>query len=528
MFCNIHISRQSNFRGFPMNMYVDPQQETQNGLSQANYVEILVENYNKDLAKIENDISALNNFSATTRNFMNICGTQLSKITEGMLKHLLRVDYWNQVYIRSNIAEFLDTDKKESWRETLRVCTENKTEHPEFTVENVLSTLESWFLDRDTFFADRVDSIFRALSRSHVTNSPEGFSKKMIFNLGCENSFSTGMDMTYKTRERLHDLACCIAKILDLPNPHRLTNHATNNLDLGVRHPFYSGFFEIQVFKSGTLHLWVHPSIALDLNLWLAKKYPSAIPTQFRTKTSKIKEFIYSNDFLTKEDSDYVENVQNNRAWFCGKDFSMEVRERFAKYVGSTVEKVEEKPIERTRYSKYYTLCNYLIRNGYPNIKDHQYYPTPSEIVESIQNYLGDQAESDSIKVLEPSAGSGNLANVFNVSAVDCVEVSPLFCEVLKTKGFVEITNTDFLKFNTNNKYDFIVMNPPYANKRLETHLKHALTMLCENGELLIVAPTGKEKAIRDIAVNKSVNVISNHESVFEDTAIHTSVYSIT
>lgn len=91
----------------------------------------------------------------------------------------------------------------------------------------------------------------------------------------------------------------------------------------------------------------------------------------------------------------------------------------------------------------------------------------------------------------------------------------------------MEITNADFLKFNTNNKYDFIVMNPPYANKRLESHLTHALTMLGENGELLIVAPTGKEKTIREIAVNKSVNIISNHENVFDDTAIHTSVYSI-
>ena len=148
--------------------------------------------------------------------------------------------------------------------------------------------------------------------------------------------------------------------------------------------------------------------------------------------------------------------------------------------------------------------------------------------MESIQGYLGDQAASDSIKVLEPSAGSGNLASVFNANIVDCVEVSPLFCEVLKTKGFIQITNLDFLKFNTNNKYDFIVMNPPYANKRLENHLAHALTMLGENGELLIVAPTGKEKAIREIALNKTLNIISSHENVFDDTAIHTSVYSIT
>lgn len=510
-----------------MNMYVEPQQNMEHGLTQANYVEVLVGQYNKDLENLEKDISALNNLSAKTRNLLHICGTNFRDSTEGKLKHLLNVDYWNQVYIRSNISDFLDADTKSDWHESLRVSIENKSEHPEFTVENVISTLETWYLDRDKFFADRVDSVFRALSRNHVTNTPEGFSKKMIFSSGCENSFSTGMDITYKTRDRLHDLACCIAKTLKLPNPHRLTNHSTNNLDLGVKHTFYSGFFEVQLFKNGSVHLWVHPSIALDLNLWLAKKYPMAIPTEFRTKTAKIKEFTYTNDFLTKEDFDYVELVRENRAWVNGAKFSQEVRERFAKYVGSTVEKVEEKPAEYTRFSVYSSLCNYLIRNGYPNIKDHQYYPTPNEIIVSIQDYLGDQTTNESISVLEPSAGSGNLANIFNPTVVDCVEVSTLFCEVLKAKGFVEITNKDFLKFNSNKNYDFIVMNPPYANKRLENHLQHALTMLGDNGELILVAPTGKEKTIREIALGKSVNIISKHDDVFADTRIHTSVYSI-
>ena len=56
-----------------------------------------------------------------------------------------------------------------------------------------------------------------------------------------------------------------------------------------------------------------------------------------------VKEFVYTNDFLTKDDFDYVNKVRDNHIWFEGKKFSMEVRERFAKYVGSTVEKVEEK-----------------------------------------------------------------------------------------------------------------------------------------------------------------------------------------
>ncbi len=51
---------------------------------------------------------------------------------------------------------------------------------PAFEPSTVRETLTTLLADRGKFFAQRVDGIFRALSRSHVTNSPSGFRKRMI------------------------------------------------------------------------------------------------------------------------------------------------------------------------------------------------------------------------------------------------------------------------------------------------------------------------------------------------------------
>lgn len=509
-----------------MNMHIDFNQAQGNQLTQANYVQTLVEQYQADLVNIEHSIAALNTFSAQTVNLMKVCGTDLQCSSEELLKRFLRISYWKKVYLRSNISELQDAQTKSDWQEKLLINIENKNELPEFTSENVISTLESWYLDRDNMFADRVDSVFRALSRTHVTNSPEGFSKKMIFSSACEDPSDTTIDLKYKTRDSLHDLACCIATILQKPLPHCLTSYSTNNLALGTKHSFYCNFFEIQVFKNGSMHLWVHPSLAIELNLWLAKKYPSAIPTQFRTKTKALKEFTYTHAPLTVDDVKYIESVKEGRAFYRGKEFSDEVRERFAKYLGLSVSEVEELNKCQNRYA-FEKLCSRLIRNGYPNIKDHQYYPTPVSIVDSLKDYLGKQVENTSLKVLEPSAGSGNLASVFNISTVDCIEVSPFFCDVLQAKQFKNIVNGDFLKHKTDKKYDYVVMNPPYADKRLESHLQHALTMLEDDGELLIVAPTGKHKIIGEIAKGRCVNMLSTHTNAFQDTTLTTSLFSI-
>ncbi len=63
-----------------------------------------------------------------------------------------------------------------------------------------------------------------------------------------------------------------------------------------------------------------------------------------------------------------------------------------------------------------------------------------------------------SSKVLEPSAGQGHICKALKelgVESLDCVDIVD--------RGLDNVICTDFLEWNTNKKYDFIITNPPFS-----------------------------------------------------------------
>lgn len=495
---------------------------------QVTYIANLLQQYQRDLDNIDRDVAALHSISDRTHELLRVRGSKIVYTSAGQLKGLLLIEYWNRVYVRSQISQYLDSVKKKEWEQKMQVSPDNTEPFPEFTAANITSTLQEWYLQRENMFADRVDLVFQNLSKTHVTNAPEGFSKKMIFSYACEKESNATLSLSTYKRDLLHDLACCIALILNQPVPPRLSYNSTNYLQSGVKHAFYGDAFEIQLFKNGSMHLWVHPDIALELNIWLAKKYPMAIPTEFRVKTKAIKSYDYGYDPLSGEDVAYIQSIYDGRLWLYLKDHSEAVAARFEKFTGIPQDEILQ-ACKHKLYHRYQELCKLLLRNGYPRIKDHQFYPTPPRIVEDLKNQLGDRVHSESLKVLEPSAGTGNLAGIFSNSfrIVDCVEVSPFFCQVLDVRGMNDIIHLDFLKHRSEKRYDLILMNPPYANKRLEQHLEHALSFLAEDGEIYLIAPTGKAHSVQAMAGDRSVTMLSSYDNQFEDTAISTALYHI-
>ncbi len=87
-------------------------------------------------------------------------------------------------------------------------------EVPKFERGAVISTLKDMLLNRDRFLAERVDGIFKALSKEHVTNQPQGFSKRMILyvydNLGLT---------THKNVGHVNDLRAVISKFMERDEP---------------------------------------------------------------------------------------------------------------------------------------------------------------------------------------------------------------------------------------------------------------------------------------------------------------------
>lgn len=113
-----------------------------------------------------------------------------------------------------------------------------------------------------------------------------------------------------------------------------------------------------------------------------------------------------------------------------------------------------------------------------------EFYPTP----EPLARKLAEDFKLWEINtILEPSAGKGDLMHGFlkqfgsrdaDRVSVFCCEIEPELCEILKSKR-CRVIGSDFLQFNTYQKFDLILMNPPFSDG--DKHLLKALKMQ-ENG----------------------------------------------
>jgi len=98
--------------------------------------------------------------------------------------------------------------------------------------------------------------------------------------------------------------------------------------------------------------------------------------------------------------------------------------------------------------------------------------------------------------VLEPSAGTGNIVRaLIDAGAhVTAVEIDPNNCLVLQRDqaitGGIDILHGDFLIYNWPDKFERVVMNPPFAKNVAPAHVLKALTFLKPNGRLVSVMPS--------------------------------------
>lgn len=97
--------------------------------------------------------------------------------------------------------------------------------------------------------------------------------------------------------------------------------------------------------------------------------------------------------------------------------------------------------------------------------------------------------------VLEPSAGGGAIAAAAAVRGgiVTCVEIDAKLAEALAKWGFQTFAE-DFL--GTTNKtfarqFDYVLMNPPFAEGRDLAHVRHAFQFLKAGGTLKAIMPSG-------------------------------------
>lgn len=432
---------------------------------------------------------------------------------EGAIAHL-NASFWSKAMQMTDVLDVMPQKRRDEWSEQIqnplgikkdRYSTTYEVEPiPEFNDENVRSTLSALLAQRDRFFSERVDGIFRSLSKTHITNAPEGFGRRMII-----AGAIGGYDLVDHNRAGvINDLRCVIAKFMGRDEPKWDASSSVVKFARSRRGewiPIDGGALRIRCYMVGTAHLEVHPDMAWRLNCVLAQLYPTAIPSQFRERPKKRpKDFKMIGRPLPFAVVSLLGNLieardlSPNRGWrndtwvkvpgcydlrpgYGATDQSIAEAGRVLESIGGT-------PVSRLRWAFDYDpreVVQEIVASGcLPDQKAHQFYPTP----EKLARIAVDLADIEAHHVcLEPSAGMGGLADLMPMDRTTCVEVSPLHCKVLEAKGHTVIAG-DFLAQSWQ-PADRVVMNPPFSEGRWQAHTDHAAQQIKRGGKLVAILP---------------------------------------
>lgn len=140
------------------------------------------------------------------------------------------------------------------------------------------------------------------------------------------------------------------------------------------------------------------------------------------------------------------------------------------------------------------------LKTGVQIVTAPDLFPTPPDLAAKVISFAGIEAGQ---AVLEPSAGTGNIAALFrervavisnaggDAPTLQCVEINGAAVERLQSLGY-NVKRADFLDCNGDlGKFDRVVMNPPFSKGADIKHIEHALTFLKPGGRLVAVCANG-------------------------------------
>lgn len=192
----------------------------------------------------------------------------------------------------------------------------------------------------------------------------------------------------------------------------------------------------------------------------------------------------------------------NAHLWFTRDDLVEKVNKLLAEHYGEVVGdgmQAEDDPLQNIKTTP---------------AKRYGFYPTPDDAAVRLLDGvpLARAKDNPALRVLEPSAGTGNLARRCvrtkdEVSEryrheyrfdnqVDCVELQPHLANALQAEGiYSRVWCRDFLTLTPEQTglYDLIVMNPPFDRERDIDHVNHALRFLKPDGQLVAIMSAGTE-----------------------------------
>ena len=488
-------------------------------------VDGLIGQYQHMRAKVERVAEVMNgpDLDGALHYFAEYAGKQDRHLSSSTVRDMFSLDgaiahlnaaYWSKAMQLTDVLDAMPQQRRNEWHAQIQNPLGQKKDRyskewevepiPEFTDENVRSTLKGLLLQRETFFAERVDGLFRSLSKTHITNAPEGFGKRMIL-ARAVNEWG-GVD--HSTAGVINDLRCVIARFMGREEPKLDATSSVvrfARLRRGEWIDVDGGAIRIRVYAVGTAHLEVHPDMAWRLNCVLAQLHPLAIPSQFRERPKKRAKdhkligrplpFAVVARLASLEPARDLNPDHGYRkdTWIkvpgCW-DFKASSDQQIKAEADRIMESIGGTKVSEFRWAFDYDpteVVQEIVASGcVPDQKAHQFYPTPERLAR-IAVDMADIGPDDTC--LEPSAGMGGLADLMKQAAewMHCVEVSPMHCKVLVAKGH-SVTQTDFLAWS-GDPVDRIVANPPFSEGRWRAHIEHAASMLKPGGRIVAILP---------------------------------------
>lgn len=470
----------------------------------------------------------------------------------------LTATFWDRALRQTDLMEYMPQARRSQWHEILNAWRDPKYKRgafpeldmPDFTLDNLRATVQGLMARRAEFLAERVDGIFRGLSRQHVTNVPEGFSKRMIMS----RVFNEWGSTDHHSEGVIHDLRMVVAKFMGRDEPCRASTGRllkTARASRGEWIEVDGGAFRIRAYQVGTAHLEVHPEMAYRLNSVLAFLHPAAIPESFRKRPAKPKangksfatkplferpfsnavaavlaavepyqQMVKSNSFRRDYDHIPVRNAiavpyyERDRSKHLIAEVDGVMQALGGVLTNCTVN-------QRAQYWQFdfdaLDLVHEVAALGYiPDQKSHQFYPTPEPVAQRLVDWL-EIGLLDT--VCEPQAGQGGIADHLPKDRTRCVEISPLHCHILRKKGH-NVTEADFLSWNPGMDFSVIAMNPPFSEGRWQEHLKHAGTLVAEHGRIGAVLPLSARRQAADLLPGFELEFSAPIDNAFSGTSI--------
>lgn len=430
--------------------------------------------------------------------------------------------YWSKALQLTDVLNYMPQARRDAWNRQLTAWRDSRYEEgkkpeddlPPFEEETVRSTLLALLNMRSQFLAERVDGIFRGLSGEHVTNSPAAFGKRMIVGYVLNDYWSAN----HGKCGLINDLRCVIAKFMGRDEPGYSASEGLINTLKGRWGEWVSvdgGALRIRLYKKGTAHIEVHPDMAWRLNMVLSHIYPMAIPPEFRQKPKrKPKEveliqrplpFAVINVLASlkqatraiKQEGNWRqpyrhENVQNALKY----DHYGQVDKHVIAEARGVLESIggvwASEGWWQFDYHPGDVIAEIVASGCVPDKKAHQFYPTPASLAQRAVDLAEIGLDHE---CLEPSAGTGSLADLMPTERTTCVEISGLHHKVLEAKGHRVIWN-DFLPWASGRAaegktFDRVVMNPPFDRGQWQSHVEHAAGLLGQEGRLVAILPSG-------------------------------------